>query len=174
VSFGLVTIPIKIVPATENHNISFHQYHQTDMGRIRYRKICELDGQQLSEDEIGKGYEVSKDTIVEVTDEELAQMPLPTAKAIEIVAFVPAESIDPVRIGDSYHLAADGQVAVKPYTLLRQALGRSSKVAVASSPCAAGNVWGCCASKRTRWSCIQCTGPTRSAPPTSSHRSRSM
>ena len=58
-------------------------------------------------------------------------MPLPTAKAIEIVAFVPAESIDPVRIGASYYLAADGAVAAKPYTLLRRALERSSKVAVA-------------------------------------------
>ncbi|MDT0478120.1 Ku protein, partial [Streptomyces sp. DSM 41014] len=68
---------------------------------------------------------------VAVTDEELEQMPLPTAKAIEIVAFVDADSIDPVRISDSYYLAADGQVAAKPYTLLRKALLRSSKVAVA-------------------------------------------
>lgn len=131
VSFGLVTIPIKVVPATENHSISFRQVHLEDMGRVRYRKICEIDGEQLSDDEIIKGYEVSKDQLVPVTDEDLADMPLPTAKAIEIVAFVPAESIDPVRIGDSYYLEADGQVAGKPYKLLRQALERSAKVAVA-------------------------------------------
>ncbi|MFJ3932822.1 Ku protein [Streptomyces sp. NPDC090029] len=131
VSFGLVTIPIKVVPATESHAISFRQVHTEDGGRIRYRKICELDGKQLRDDEIGKGYEVSKDTIVAVTDEDLAEMPLPTAKAIEIVAFVPAASIDPVRIGTSYYLQPDGQVAGKPYVLLRKALGRSAKVAVA-------------------------------------------
>ncbi|MGW7056728.1 non-homologous end joining protein Ku [Streptomyces sp. NPDC054887] len=131
ISFGLVTIPIKVLPATENHNISFHQYHQADMGRIRYQKVCELDGKVLDQSEIGRGYEVAKDTIVEVTDEDLDQMPLPTAKAIDVVAFVPAESIDPLRIADSYYLAADGQVAAKPYTLLRQALERSGKVAVA-------------------------------------------
>ncbi|GHH45529.1 non-homologous end joining protein Ku [Streptomyces candidus] len=131
VSFGLVTIPIKVLPATENHQISFHQYHVEDMGRIRYQKVCALDGEVLSPDEIGRGYEVSKDTIVEITDEELDNMPLPTAKAIEIVAFVPADSIDPVRIGDSYYLSADGAVAAKPYVLLRKALERSSKVAVA-------------------------------------------
>ncbi|KOU46929.1 DNA repair protein, partial [Streptomyces sp. MMG1522] len=68
---------------------------------------------------------------VPVTDEELRQMPLPTAKAIEIAAFVDAGTVDPVRISDSYYLAADGQVAAKPYTLLRKALERSSKVAVA-------------------------------------------
>jgi DNA end-binding protein Ku len=89
ISFGLVTIPIKVVPATENHSISFHQYHLEDMGRIRYRKIYELDGKQLRDDEIGKGYEVSRDTLAEGSDEELANLPLPTAKAIEIVAFVP-------------------------------------------------------------------------------------
>ncbi|NWF27327.1 Ku protein [Streptomyces sp. PKU-EA00015] len=131
VSFGLVTIPIKVVPATESHNISLRQIHLEDGGRIRYRKICELEDKQVSDAEIIKGYEVDKDTVVAVTDEDLADMPLPTAKSIEIAAFVPAQSIDPVRIGDSYYLEPAGQVAAKPYKLLRQALERSSKVAVA-------------------------------------------
>ncbi|MEU0002592.1 Ku protein [Streptomyces microflavus] len=131
ISFGLVTIPVKIVSATEDHDVHFHRVHLADMGRVRTRKVCELDGEVVSQDEIGKGYEVSRDETVAVTDEELEQMPLPTAKAIEIVAFVDADTIDPVRISDSYYLAVDGQVAVKPYTLLRKALERSSKVAVA-------------------------------------------
>ncbi|MFJ7063538.1 Ku protein [Streptomyces microflavus] len=131
ISFGLVTIPVKIVSATEDHDVHFHRIHLADTGRVRTRKVCELDGQVVSQDEIGKGYEVSTGETVTVTDEELEQMPLPTAKAIEIVAFVDADNIDPVRISDSYYLAADGQVAAKPYTLLRKALERSSKVAVA-------------------------------------------
>lgn len=131
ISFGLVTIPIKVVTATESHSVSFRQVHAEDMGRIRYRKTCELDGQTLTEDEIGKAYEWTKDQLIPVTDEELAEMPLPTAKAIEIVAFVPAESIDPIRIGTGYYLSADGPVAGKPYVLLRKALERSRKVAVA-------------------------------------------
>lgn len=131
ISFGLVTIPIKVLPATENHSISFHQYHLEDMSRVRTRKICDLDGKQLTNAEIGKGYEVGKDTIVAVTDDELDEIPLPTAKAIEIAGFVPYESIDPIRIGEGYYLQADGQVANKPYTLLRKALERNSKAAVA-------------------------------------------
>ncbi|MFD3333502.1 Ku protein [Streptomyces sp. NPDC058700] len=131
VSFGLVTIPIKVLPATESRGIQFNQFHLEDGGRVRYQKTCDLDGQVLTQDEIGKGYEVSKDTIVQITDAELAQMPLPTAKAIEIVAFVPAASIDPIRISDGYYLAADGPVSAKPYTLLRKALERTEKVAVA-------------------------------------------
>ncbi|MEU9983584.1 Ku protein [Streptomyces sp. NPDC050856] len=132
ISFGLVTIPIKVVPAVESHAVSFHQIHLEDQGRIRYQKVCTLDDKVLDQSEIGKGYEVSKDTIIEITDQDLDGMPLPTAKAIEIVAFVPAESVDPVRLADtSYYLAADGQVAAKPYKLLQKALERSSKVAVA-------------------------------------------
>ncbi|MFI0763075.1 Ku protein [Streptomyces anulatus] len=131
ISFGLVTIPVKVVSATEDHDVHFHRVHLADMGRVRTRKVCELDDQLVSLDEIGKGYEIAKDQTVPVTDEELEQMPLPTAKAIEIAAFVDADSIDPVRISDSYYLAADGQVAAKPYALLRKALERSSKVAVA-------------------------------------------
>ncbi|WP_331726974.1 Ku protein (plasmid) [Streptomyces globisporus] len=131
ISFGLVTIPVKIVSATEDRDVHFHRVHLSDMGRVRTRKVCELDDQVVSQDEIGKGYEIAKDETVPVTDEELEQMPLPTAKAIEIAAFVDADTIDPVRISDSYYLAADGQVAAKPYTLLRKALERSSKVAVA-------------------------------------------
>ncbi|MFD6915212.1 Ku protein [Streptomyces virginiae] len=131
ISFGLVTIPIKVVPATESHDISFRQIHTTDGGRVRYRKVCELDGQQLRQDEIVRGYETATGTLIPVSDEDLDNLPLPTAKAIEIVSFVPAASIDPIQIGASYYLAATEKVAAKPYELLRQALERSSKVAVA-------------------------------------------
>jgi DNA end-binding protein Ku len=124
-------VPIHVVSATEDHSIRFHQVHLEDMGRVRNRKICSIDGQEVSQSEIGKGYQLSKDTLIPVLDEELREMPLPTAKAIELVAFMPAESIDPIRIGEGYYLQPDGQVAAKPYTLLRQALERSSKVAVA-------------------------------------------
>jgi DNA end-binding protein Ku len=92
--------------------------------------VCELDGETLTEDEIGKGYELGKDRVIPVSGEELREMPLPTAKAIDVVAFVPAERIDAVRLGDSYYLEVDGQVAAKPYKLLSMALQRTSKVAI--------------------------------------------
>ncbi|MCX5441174.1 Ku protein [Streptomyces sp. NBC_00063] len=131
ISFGLVTIPIRVTTATEDHSIRFHQYHLEDQGRIRTRKYCEIEEREVSMAEIGKGYEVSKDTLIAVTDEDLANLPLTTAKAIEIVAFVPYSDIDPIRIGEGYYLEPDGQVATKPYTLLRKALERNSKSAVA-------------------------------------------
>ncbi|KIF72727.1 DNA repair protein [Streptomyces sp. 150FB] len=131
ISFGLVTISVRLTPASENHSIGFHRIHLEDGGRVRNRKVCEIEDREVSEGEIGKGYELTKDRLIEVTDDELAQMPLPTARAIEIVAFVDRETIDPVRLGTSYYLEAAGDVAAKPYTLLRAALERSEKVAIA-------------------------------------------
>ncbi|MER6563443.1 Ku protein [Streptomyces sp. NPDC001027] len=131
ISFGLVTVPINVVSATEDHSIHFHQYHLEDMGRIRTRKVCEIEDREVSQTEIGKGYQMTKTQVVPISDEELRDLPLPTAKAIEIEAFVPLESVDPIRIAEGYYLQPAGQVAAKPYKLLRLALARSAKVAVA-------------------------------------------
>jgi DNA end-binding protein Ku len=131
VSFGLVSIPIKVVAATENHSVSFRQLHAADGGRIRYRKVCELDQQEVPSEEIGKGYVTADGTTVLLTDADLASLPLPTAKTVEILGFIPAERIDPIQLDKSYYLNADGQSAAKPYVLLREALERSGRVAVA-------------------------------------------
>ncbi|MFJ9885021.1 Ku protein [Streptomyces sp. NPDC091287] len=131
ISFGLVSIPVKLVNATENHSISFRQIHLADGGRIRYRKVCELDEEEVSGGEIGKAYEDADGTMIPITDEDLAQLPLPTAKTIEIVAFVPADRIDPLQMEAAYYLSANGVPAAKPYTLLREALKHSNRVAVA-------------------------------------------
>ncbi|WP_435238296.1 Ku protein [Streptomyces sp. YPW6] len=131
ISFGLVSIPIKLVNATENHSVHFRQIHLADGGRIRYRKVCELDDEEIPGGEIGKAYEDADGTMIPITDEDLAQLPLPTAKTIEIVAFVPADQIDPLQMDAAYYLSANGVPAAKPYTLLREALKRSNKVAVA-------------------------------------------
>ncbi|MGW1491662.1 non-homologous end joining protein Ku [Streptomyces sp. NPDC002402] len=131
ISFGLVSIPIKLMNATENHSISFRQIHTADGGRIRYRKVCELEEKEVPPSEIGKGYEDADGSLIPITDEDLAVLPLHTAKTIEIVAFVPASSIDPLQMDAAYYLSANGVPATKPYTLLREALRRSEKVALA-------------------------------------------
>ncbi|WP_137993347.1 Ku protein [Streptomyces vilmorinianum] len=131
ISFGLVSIPIKLVNATESRSVSFRQIHTEDGGRIRYRKVCELDGEEISQAEIGKAYEDADGTMIPITDEDLAALPLPTAKTIEIVSFVPAGEIDPLQMDNAYYLQPSGVPAAKPYTLLREALKRSDRVAVA-------------------------------------------
>lgn len=131
ISFGLVSIPIKLVNATEHHSVSFRQIHTEDGGRIRYRKVCELEEREVTSDEIGKGYEEPDGTIIPITDDDLAALPLPTAKTIDIVGFIPAERIDPLQMDAAYYLMANGVPAAKPYTLLREALKRSGRVAIA-------------------------------------------
>ncbi|MEU6225974.1 Ku protein [Streptomyces sp. NPDC047042] len=131
ISFGLVSIPIKLVNATESHSISFRQIHVEDGGRIRYRKVCEMEDREVRGDEIGKAYEGADGAMIPITDDDLASLPLPTAKTIEIVAFVPSDRIDPLQMDTAYYLSANGVPAAKPYTLLREALKRSQKVAIA-------------------------------------------
>ncbi|MER6024389.1 Ku protein [Streptomyces sp. NPDC001851] len=130
ISFGLVSIPIKLVNATESHSISFRQIHTEDNGRIRYRKVCELEEREVTQSEIGKGYEDADGTIIPISDDDLSHLPIPTARTIEIVAFVPADRIDPLQMDAAYYLAAGGAPAAKPYVLLREALKRSNKVAI--------------------------------------------
>lgn len=131
ISFGLVSIPIKLVNATESHSISFRQIHLDDGGRIRYRKVCELEDREVTGAEIGRAYEDGDGSLIPVTDEDLASLPIPTARTIEIVAFVPADRIDPLQMDTAYYLSANGVPATKPYVLLREALKRSRKVAIA-------------------------------------------
>lgn len=131
ISFGLVSIPVKLMNATENHAISFRQIHLDDGGRIRYRKVCELEDTEVESAEIGKAYEEADGTLIPITDEDLASLPLPTARTIEIVAFVPEDRIDPLQMDTAYYLSVNGAPAAKPYVLLREALKRSQKVAIA-------------------------------------------
>ncbi|MFD5183896.1 Ku protein [Streptomyces sp. NPDC058372] len=131
ISFGLVSIPVKLANATVNHAISFRQIHLEDGGRIRYRKVCEVEEKEVPSAEIGKGYEDADGSIVPITEEDLASLPLPTTRTIDIVAFVDSERIDPLQMGNAYYLMVNGAPAAKPYALLREALKRSQRVAIA-------------------------------------------
>ncbi|MFH8347692.1 Ku protein [Streptomyces sp. NPDC018045] len=131
ISFGLVSIPVKTYSATERTaSVSFVRIHEKDGGRIHYRKVCELDGEEVSNEEVGKGYQAADDTIVPITDEDLAKLPLPTTKTLTILAFVGADEIDPLQLDKSYFLGPNGVAAAKPYALLRDALEHQEKVAI--------------------------------------------
>ncbi|MGW4824620.1 non-homologous end joining protein Ku [Streptomyces sp. NPDC004227] len=134
ISFGLVSIPIAVLGATEDHSVRFHRIHTVDNGLVHNRYWCEIEDREVSYGEIGHGYEMAGDRIIPLTDEELQQLPLPTARAIELVGFLAAADVDPIRIGPGYYLQPQGSIAAKPYVLLRQALQRASKVAVARYP----------------------------------------
>jgi DNA end-binding protein Ku len=130
ISFGLVTIPVKVYGATEEKTLKFNQIHAPDGGRIRYKRVCSVDGEEVPYGEIVKGYEYEKDHYVTLTDEELDALPVATARAIEIERFVDSEQIDPIYFQRSYYLVPDG-TGVKAYHLLREAMSDDDKVAVA-------------------------------------------
>lgn len=129
ISFGLVTIPIKVYSATEERDISFRQVHEADGGRIRYKRVCEADGQEVPYSDISKGYELPDGRMVILSNEDFAELPLPSAKSIEVLEFVPAEQIDSLYFAKAYYLAADG-VGAKPYVLLRDALTKTGQCAL--------------------------------------------
>ncbi|HET6529626.1 MAG TPA: Ku protein [Actinoplanes sp.] len=129
VSFGLVSIAVKLYSATEEKDIRFHQVHRTDGGRIKYKRTCSIDGEEVTYDDIAKGYDVGGGEMVILTDEDFADLPLTTSRAIDVLQFVPADEIDPIMFAKAYYLEPEGQAA-KPYVLLRDALQDADRVAI--------------------------------------------
>jgi len=129
VSFGLVNVPVRLYSATENHDVQFRQVHREDGGRIRYQRICSIDGEQVSYDDIAKGYETEDGRMVVLTDEDLADLPTRSSREIAVDKFVPAEQIDPMLLDKSYYLEPD-KTATKAYVLLRDALKAADRMAI--------------------------------------------
>src|SRR5690606_30166535 len=129
VSFGLVSIAVKLYSATEEKDIRFHQVHRADGGRIRYQRVCSVCGEEVPYDDIDKGYDLGGGEMVILTDEDFADLPLTTSRAIDVLEFVPAEQVDPILYNRAYYLEPEG-AATKPYVLLRDALADSERVAI--------------------------------------------
>jgi DNA end-binding protein Ku len=130
ISFGLVTIPIRVYPATEEKTLRFNQLHDQDNGRIRYKRTCEIDGEEVSFEHIVKGYEYEKGKYVILTDEDFDAVPLESSRAIDIIQFAPLDEIDPLYFQKSYYLVPE-ETGAKAYALLRQAMAEDRRVAVA-------------------------------------------
>jgi DNA end-binding protein Ku len=130
VSFGLVTIPIQLYAATENKSVQLRQVHEADGGRIQYKRFCSVEGVEVPYDQIAKGYELDDGEMVVLTDADLEDLPLVSSNAIDVLEFVPLESIDPLHYDRHYYLEPQ-KAATKPYVLLRDALHKSGHVAIA-------------------------------------------
>jgi DNA end-binding protein Ku len=129
VSFGLVSVPVKLYSATESHDVSFRQVHAKDGGRIKYQRVCSLDGEEVAYADIAKGYETEDGEMVVLTDEDLADLPVTSSREIAVEKFVPADQIDPMLLDKPYYLEPEKSGA-KPYALLRQALLDADRMAV--------------------------------------------
>jgi DNA end-binding protein Ku len=129
VSFGLVSVPVKLYSATESHDVSFRQVHAKDGGRIKYQRVCSIDGEEVAYADIAKGYETEHGEMVILTDDDLAELPLTSSREIAVEKFVPSDQIDPMLFEKSYYLEPE-KTGAKPYALLRQALMEADRMAV--------------------------------------------
>ncbi|HEY1621476.1 MAG TPA: Ku protein [Streptosporangiaceae bacterium] len=130
ISFGLVMIPVKLYAATEQKDIAFRQVHRVDGGRIRFRRVCSVDGEEVPYEDVAKGYELPDGEMVVLDDNDMADLPLTSSKSIEVLNFTPAEQLDPILFNRSYYIEPE-TAGVRAYALLRDALERSGRVAVA-------------------------------------------
>ena len=129
VSFGLVSVPVKLYAATESHDVSFRQVHAKDGGRIKYQRVCSIDGEEVAYADIAKGYETDDGQMVILDDDDLADLPSSSSREISVEKFVPSDQIDPLLLEKSYYLEPD-KAAAKPYALLREALKEADRMAV--------------------------------------------
>ncbi len=129
VSFGLVSVPVKLYAATESHDVSFRQVHAKDGGRIKYQRVCSIDGEEVPYSDIAKGYETEDGEMVILDDDDFADLPSASSREIAVEKFVPREQIDPIWFEKSYYLEPE-KSGTKPYALLRQALLDADRMAV--------------------------------------------
>jgi DNA end-binding protein Ku len=130
ISFGLVSIPIKLFPATEHKDVKFRYLHKTCQAPIRYQRVCSACGQEVAQEDIVRGYEYEAGRYVIINEEDLEKVPDERSRSIDIIDFVNIEEIDPVYFDKTYYLSP-GEVGEKAYTLLRAAMAETGKIAVA-------------------------------------------
>jgi DNA end-binding protein Ku len=130
IAFGMVVIPVKLYAATEQRDVSFRQVHREDGGRIQYRRVCTVDGEEVPYSDVAKGYELPTGDVVVLTDEDMAELPLATTHRIDVLHFAPTGQLDPILANKAYYLEPE-PAGVRAYVLFRDALERSGRVAVA-------------------------------------------
>ena len=130
ISFGMVSIPVKLLTATQSRDIAFRQLHEEDNARVRMLRWCPVEEREIPFDEIVKGYEYAKDRYVVLTDEDFEKLPLASKHTVSLTAFVDASEIDPLQYEKSYYLEPE-ETGVKPFALLVKSMEKKGLVAIA-------------------------------------------
>ena len=129
IAFGLVNVPVKVYSATEDHDIKFHQVHAKDNGRIRYKRVCEVDGEVVEYGDLARAFESDDGQMVIITDDDIATLPEERSREIEVLEFVPASEVDPMLYDRSYFLEPDSKSS-KSYVLLAKTLAETDRMAI--------------------------------------------
>lgn len=127
-TFGLVNVPVKVYSATEDHDVSLHQVHASDGGRIRYQRVCEIDGEVVPYADIDKAFDDGERTVI-LTKDDFASLPAERTREIDVVEFVPSEQVDLLTLDKAYYLEPDS-TSPKAYVLLRKTLEQTDRTAI--------------------------------------------
>ncbi|HEX8966280.1 MAG TPA: Ku protein [Chloroflexota bacterium] len=130
ITFGMISIPVKLFGATESKDLAFNTLHKTCKSRLKQKRWCPVDDREVFQDEVVRAFEYTKDQYIEITEEDLEQLPVPSKHTIELTSFVKQDEIDPVYFERTYYLEPD-QIGTKPYALLMRALKTKQVAAVA-------------------------------------------
>jgi DNA end-binding protein Ku len=130
ITFGMISIPVKLFGATESKDLAFNTLHAECKSRLKQKRWCPVHDREVTADEVVRAYEYVKDQYIEVLDEDLEKLPIPSKHTIELTSFVKQADIDPVYFERTYYLEPD-QVGLKPYALLMRALKTKQVSAVA-------------------------------------------
>ena len=130
ISFGMVSIPVRLYTATESHDVHFHLLHKRDGVRLQNVRWCPKDEKSVPWDEVVRGFEYAKGNYVPISDEELDHLPVKTVHTVDISDFVKLEEVDPIYYDKAYYLAPE-ETGAKAFVLLRQALQQTGRAAVA-------------------------------------------
>ena len=130
IQFGLIAMPIRLYSATKEHPVRLHEIHLSDGSRVEHRRFCKAENREIPYDQVGRGFELTDGRMVPLAEDDLARLPLPTQRTIDVLGFVPLEDIDPISFGRPYY-AGPGPGGDRPYALLVEALARTGYVAVA-------------------------------------------
>jgi DNA end-binding protein Ku len=122
ITFGGVAIPVKVYPATEARTTGLHQAHQRDGGRVKLKRVCELDDAEIPYSDVVKGYELPGGDVVLLSDEELATLPAPSTRSIDVLAFTPLDAVDPIHYAKSYYLESLGLLRVRQQVIVLETM----------------------------------------------------
>jgi DNA end-binding protein Ku len=129
ITFGMISIPVKLFGATESKDLAFNTLHSACKSRLKQKRWCPVDDREVFQDEVVRAYEYTKDQYIEITEEDVESLPVPSRHTIELTSFVKSAEIDPVYFERSYYLEAE-QIGGKPYALLMRALKTKDVVAI--------------------------------------------
>ena len=160
VTFGLISIPVKLFSAARSEGISFRMLHKECGTRVKQQYICPVHERPVTREEIVKGYEFEKDRYIEVSPEEIKKIEPRTARAMEILEFVPLAEVDAMFFDTSYYLVPDDP-GLRAYVLLRRAMADSGKCAMPGYPCTTASTRRSCGRSRRVWPSIACFSGTR-------------